>query len=638
MGASKSQVAKSAANGTESQYLSDWASYNGITVGLTGDQKAAALQQRSDFSKSVNTGSNKDSNSSGSKFAEGATLGITNIKQAMSSESQIASIPKDERVNSDEYLKALTGQKPVMTFLKEIGKDILGQIERENQLRTDINENIGIAGDLSAELRDDISDSVPEIGRFGYGIKNVTELVRNMMEGSGRFNMISRETLERSASTARAFVGDLSEMGKVFTEFEKVGMGARDAMDAIDKAGTKSLSLGLRSKTTVADMRQNIERLNEFGFKNGIQGLAEMSRKATEFRMKMDEAFKVAETVMDPDKAIELTANLQVLGGAIGDFNDPLKLMYDATNNVEALQDSLIKAAGSLATYNTEQGRFEITGVNLRRAHEMAKTLGIDYKELTKSAIASQERLAASSALMGKGFDMKDEDKEFLTNLSRMEGGKMIIDVPQSLQKQLGLDSEHSKLALEDMSDAQVKALLENREQLKAMNPEEIAKDQFSAVKNIENDLHAMAMKLLRDTSKAVVGGASDKNSFDAKAKDFYEKTIKPLADGTIKNQDNTVTDLAQKIKGALETGGFTKSVSGMIDDLKSKLGFGGSSNNNTNNNPTQPTTTNLNVTHTIKASEQVTDEMSRAIIRRPSVWDDIFNGSQPNQFTSMPH
>jgi hypothetical protein len=622
---------------SEAQFVSE-CKKQGSTDSDT-DIKKQYSQLKNYYSKS---GSQSSSNSGGGGNAgtgifSGVALGITSLKQAMASDSKIASVPSGEKISADEYVKSLVSGKPIGDFLKNIGSDVLEQLKRESDLRTDINENIGIAGDLSGELRDDILDSYPAVSRFGYGIQNVTDLVKNMMVESGRFNMISKDTLERSASTARAFVGDLAEMGKVFTEFEKVGMGARDAMDAIDKAGTRSLGLGLRSKTTITDMRQNIEKLNEFGFKNGIQGLAEMSRKATEFRMKMDEAFKVAETVMDPDKAIEMTANLQVLGGAIGDFNDPLKLMYDATNNVEGLQDSLIKAAGSLATYNTEQGRFEITGINLRKAREMAKTLGIDYKELTKSAIASQERMAASTALMGKGLNMKEEDKEFLTNLSRMEGGKMIIDVPQSLQKQLGLDSEHSKLALEEMSDAQVKALLENREQLKQMNPEDIAKDQFTAIKNVENDLHAIAAKILRDTSKAIQG--TGPTGFQAQMDDFYKSTVKPLAEGVVSSKNNEAVELSKKIKSAMDASGMTNSVTGMLDDLKlmmSKDSQNNRSNNNANQNNTN-STQNVNVTHTVKATEQVTDEVSRAIIRRPGVWDDVFNSSQPNQYTTMP-
>ena len=153
-----------------------------------------------------------------------------------------------------------------------------------------------------------------------------------------------------------------------------------------------------------------------------------MVQKSIEFRMSLQEVYKVAEKVMNPEGAVEFAAKMQMLGGAIGDFNDPLKLMYMSTNNVEGLQDALLKAAGNLATYNSEQGRFEINSLNIRRAHDMAKELGMDYNELTKSAIAFQERASAKSAFVGiQG--VSEEQKEFITNLARMKDGKMVVDL-----------------------------------------------------------------------------------------------------------------------------------------------------------------------------------------------------------------
>ena len=236
-----------------------------------------------------------------------------------------------------------------MNQLDNIGNEIFKQLQLENQLRTTINEKVGISGELSRGLRQEIVDSYPAAIRFGYGLEQIGEMVSEIMTKSGRFNLISQETLEKSFGSARAFVGSLAEMGTAMTEFEQIGIGAGNAIDEINKAGKRSLELGLVAKGTIKDIRDNIGKINEFGFKNGVQGLAEMSRQSKEFRINMSEAFKIAEKVMDPANAIDMVANLQVIGGAMGDFNDPLKLMYDATNNVEGLQDSLIKAASGFS-------------------------------------------------------------------------------------------------------------------------------------------------------------------------------------------------------------------------------------------------------------------------------------------------
>jgi|694.fasta_scaffold00708_4 hypothetical protein len=579
----------------------------------------------------------------------GSIAGALNSSISAFSSEQISQFSSDEIVRVGNLLEVVQkgglSIKSLFGMIGVAGDQILNQVKRESQLRTDINENIGIAGDLSKSLRDDIVDSTAAGIRFGYGMTNVKEMIQKIMEESGRFNLISQKTIESTFATSRAFIGNIKDMGEAISQFEKIGVGAGDTTRAIEKAGKASIELGLSGKKTTQDLRTNIEKLNEFGFKNGIQGLAEMSRKATEFRLSMGEAFKIAENVMDPDKAIELSANLQVLGGAIGDFNDPLKLMYMATNNVEGLQDALIEAAGSLATYNSEQGRFEISGVNLRRAREMAKTLGIDYKELTRTAIASQERLAASTALMGKGLNLKPEDQEFLTNLSRMEGGKMIIDVPESLQKKLGIDTQGK--AIEDLGQTTIDALLQNREQFKQMSVEDIARDQLDNVENIQRDVAALVQMQLRNLTRIGRDGINGSGGLDNITQMALDNVSK-FADETFKNNPDLIKS---GIEGAqnlvnkfLNDNPLVSAAAEYLGDkgekLKNKITeefnkyFGGQSTQTqtTNQQPTQ-TTKNVNLNVTVP---NIGDQLTNEIMRSQGVWKDVLRNSDAKDYLTL--
>jgi len=602
----------------------------------------SALKNLGGNNKSTKT----TSSSSGSGIAGGVAGALSGAIDSFTS-TQVSQFSESEIVGIGNLLDIIKKEgfsiKTIFETLKLGATEVGNQLKRESQLRTDINESIGIAGDLSKSLRDDINDSVAAGIRFGYGIENVRDMIKSVMEESGRFNLISQKTIESTYATARAFIGDLKGIGQAISEFEKIGVGASSATRAIEKAGKGSLELGLSGKKTTSDLRSNIEKLNEFGFKNGIQGLAEMSRKATEFRINMSEAFKIAENVMDPDKAIELSANLQVLGGAIGDFNDPLKLMYMATNNVEGLQDALIEAAGSLATYNSEQGRFEISGVNLRRAREMAKTLGIDYKELTRTAIASQERLAASTALMGKGLNLKPEDQEFLTNLSRMDGGKMIIDVPESLQKKLGI-TEQSK-AIEDLSQVQIDALLQNREQFQKMSVEDIARDQLDNVENIRRDVAAMVQMQLRNISRITRDGPNGTGGVDNitqlaldKVSQFTDKTFKENPDlikagiegaQTLVNKFLKENDLVNAAVSYLGEKG--QDLKNLITTNVEKYLKGETPTAVTAPPPTTTKNVNLNVT-----VPNIGDQLTNEIMRSQQTWRDVLRKSDAKDYLTL--
>ena len=567
---------------------------------------------------------------SGTNITGNIASGLDGFLKTFNSTSDYGRVTEKEEFNISSVLERISKEgistKTLLGGLSDIMQQISNQLSIESQLRTEINEKTGLAGELSSAVREDIIESTSQAVRFGYGVEDITRAYQNLIEESGRFNIVNQQTLEGSLGVSRAFIGDFGEIGKVFGEFEKVGFGARDSIRAIKRAGEESQGVGLRGKTTIKDIRENIEKLNQFGFQKGIDGLAQMSRKAAEFRMSMGEAFKVAESVMDPDKAIELSANLQVLGGAIGDFNDPLKLMYMATNNVEGLQDALIEAAGSLATYNSEQGRFEITGVNLRRAQAMAKELGVDYKELTRSAIASQERLAASSDLMARGFDMDEKDKEFLINMSRMDGGRMVIDVPKSLQTQLGI--KDTQVALTDLTDAQAKSLKEYQEQMSNMSSEEVARDQFESVVNIQRDVNSMVtLARMRITSGIKGDGDFGLNlnnitkGLETQVGTYINKVQK--GESGAEELKNQIQSQLSEIKAT----GAGNLFLGAIDSLQKKINeVSGATNPNEKSIPnTALPDRNVNVTMSVGMSQPVTDAASMALMQNKEVWADIF-------------
>ena len=464
---------------------------------------------------------------------------------------------------SDQYKTGIENEFDLKDKSK-IQDAILGQLKIESDLHTEINERMGLTGELSKGFRESLIETTPAAAKLGYDIGNIASMITTLSEKTGKFNLIATNTLEQSFDTARAFGMTLPQLSEAFGEFEKVGLGASDTLDRINKAGLQSMSLGLNSKKTTQDLKDNISKLNEFGFKNGVEGLNRMVQKSAEFRMNMSETFKVAEKVMNPESAIELTANMQMLGGAIGDLNDPLKLMYMATNNVEGLQDALQGAASTLATYNVEQQRFEITGANLRRGQEMARQLGIDYKEFAKGAIAAQERILATDTLLAKGFNIDDKDREFLTNLSTMKDGEMQIVIPKSLQESLGKDLGKNELKLSELSSAQVNILKKYQDDLETKTPADIAMEMLSETKQMRNNLEALAKSFAIVGKRELYGREgemlSDKNKNLIPGMTPVLKSIQDL-----RNESLELTKDNGRVQGV---------VKGTLDDLKKISGI----------------------------------------------------------------
>jgi hypothetical protein len=503
---------------------------------------------------------------------------------------------------------------------------IVDQLKSESELLSEVNSKVGISGELSDGLRKDMVAASVEASKYGVTLKDIGELYTGMSEKSGKFALVNKKLIDEAVPVATALGKTMGELAETISEFEKVGLGADKTIKQISQSNTNSIGLGLNAKKIATDIQSNIGKLNEYGFQNGYKGLERMVQKATEFRMEMSSVTAIADKVFSPEGAIDLAANLQVLGGAMGDFNDPIKLMYEATNNVGGLQDALIGAASGLATYNQEQGRFEITGVNLRKAKEMAGALGITMGELTKTSIAAAERSSATAALMGRGFDIPEKDKEFLINMARMDGGEMKIVVPESLQAKFG---ETTEIALDSITEEQTKALQDYQKKLDSMDSKSIAMSQLTETQQLVRGMDVVATYL--KARAAAIGRGTAEGLVGKQVQDFKDAVGKYDAKLDTKKIENDEKNTKEKVTGFLNNPAGT-TMDAIEGWFKEKLGMKTSKTEA----PTAPTTqtTNSNVTVTLKSEGPFTDSFNRELARDSSLamkWAD----AAPNSLTT---
>jgi hypothetical protein len=387
-------------------------------------------------------------------------------------------------------------KNPIELFKSGAGaiyEAVTEQLKQESVLLSEINTKTGISGKLSEALRKDMIDVSASAKQFGFTLEDVGSIYKTLVEQSGKFSLINSETYDNMGALAASLDMSLATLTESLSSFEEIGYGIDKSKEGLDDVLHSSLNLGLSAKKITSDVTSNISKLNEYGFSKGIAGLKEMAIKSTELRMSMQSTFTLANKVMDMDGAIDVVANMQMIGGAIGAFNDPLRLMYMAVNDVEGLQDALIGAASSLATYNAEQGKFEVTGLNRRRAMEMEKITGQRYDEIIKMSIANAERMQAQNALMAAPVKFDDqtskEDKEFLTNLARMKDGKMQILIPKDLQKQF----ETNKIDLATITQPQYELLKKYKDEFEKLSTEEIANSQLTELEKMSRGIDVMA-------------------------------------------------------------------------------------------------------------------------------------------------
>ena len=446
--------------------------------------------------------------------------------------------------------------------------------QMDAEMRTNLEGQGSAYGELADSMRKQIGFIGSEVAEYGVTMQNTMDGVSKLTEASGKLALVGKETIIAGLEASAAYTKSNTFLLENVEKFRSVGLGLSDAAKAVNSIGQTSIGLGLNSKKVTDSLVTNLDKLNSYGFKNGVEGLARMVQQAQSLGLTIDKTLSIANDLFDPAKAIDMTANLQALGGAFGDFADPLKLMYDATNNVDGLQDSLAGAARNLATFNTEQGRFEVSGANLRRANDMAKALGMTTNDLTNMAVRAANKFEIMSKL-DMFPSLKPEQKEFISNLATLKDGKVGFDIPDSMAEKLGMKAGFN--TIEEMG-SNIGKFQELQQKLAAEDPKEIARQQYNAVTNIMNTVNSIALKI----------GA---NAYSSKESENMQKAMSAISGALSEarsnpaNKDKSISEIvktdAEFRKKMTESGqAFKDAGAAMLSDIQKELGINNSTMN----------------------------------------------------------
>lgn len=442
------------------------------------------------------------------------------------------------------------GKNMAVKILKDIA-------ELDDKILEETKASGAFVGQLGESMRDMLHESVADVQQLGVTIEKFLSATNDLMTNSGRMVLYSKETIDSGFQASAAFMKSNTELLENSENYRNVGLGLADAAKAVEKIGMKSISMGLNAKEVGSSLTTNIGKLNQYGFKDGIEGLGKMVQQAQSLKINIESTLNIADKLFDPTQAIDMAANLQVIGGAIGSFNDPLKMMYDATNDVGDLQNSLIGAAKSLATYNDEQGRFEVTGINLRKAKAMADALGMSMGDLTNMAVKGASKLETMSKL-DMFPKLTDEQREFVSNLATMKDGKIGFDLPKDVAQKMGF--KEGFLKMDDLNDNQLDKLVQIEEEIKNTKTEDIIRGQFNATTQIANTVMGIYLRMGGEARSSEEGRKIREASASfAKTMSDYDIKGKTLAQDGKKMYTDAVNEIKQKHPVIYDIGHNTK-------------------------------------------------------------------------------
>ena len=304
------------------------------------------------------------------------------------------------------------------------------------------------------------------MAKFGITADQLYETFEKIGMTIGRNLTIPQETINRATLLEKTFQG--LDMAAMSDAFDTVGYSLGDAIGKVDETDNAMSEIiqtgrefGVVMETFLGTMAGELKLINTYGFERGVEGLARMVARGQALGLEMGKVTSLAENFLDPEGAIDFAAQMQVIGGAVGDLTDPFKLMYMATNDLEGLQEAIVDTAAASATFDKETNKFVISPGARRQLRDQAKAMGMDYQELADIAIKSARRAAVFSELEFVG-DMSETDKELIASMAQIgEHGTAQVKIP-GIEEMVDVadltEEQMEKLRKEGMSDSDIYA------------------------------------------------------------------------------------------------------------------------------------------------------------------------------------
>lgn len=382
----------------------------------------------------------------------------------------------------------------------------------------------------SGQFREQLFESYKGVLKMGGTFEDIGEAVGGLSEGFGRVVFLTNSLVDSGerirkangelvpvyANAAESMVAlakganmtekEVGMMVQDFIRFEGSQVKSIERMQKISETARKS---GLDAKTLLNSMKAQMESIDSYGFKNGVEGLTKMVAQAQQLRVKVDDigALSTSQGLWDPEKAIETASRLQMLGGSIGDLGSPLKLMNMGMNDVEELQNQMIEMAEKNFAINKKTGEIDIDPLARQRLKEQAEVFGKSLDQYTKigrEAFKAKEVMNAA-AKTGFGEGMPKETKDLISSLSEFKGGKMTLDIP-------GFKTDDLEKAMSE-SPAQLKKAIEEYQKVADLSDRQIAEKGLTLQETLNRDTRMIRDALvlsLTDTQRQDIVNAFD--------------------------------------------------------------------------------------------------------------------------------
>jgi hypothetical protein len=432
----------------------------------------------------------------------------------------------------DEFDQAGTGYGDILKNLEDaFAKGVTNAVETTlnsltamedstNKLNRTITSGMVVG---TEKLRNSLISSYKETVKFGGSFTDLTDVVENLNSDMGKMTLPSIAATEQMVALSKTTGIASKEMGKLEGSFVRLLKSQTKSAEKMAEIAKIARQSGLDAAKLLEGVNKNLQLVDAYAFKGGVDGLTQMTAKAQSLNVELGDIVseQTMDNLLDPEKAIEMAQTLSMIGGFGSDLTNFTQLLNAGRNDVGKLQDSFINLAQSAFKVNDATGEITIDALQRDRLKASVEAINGDYKKFIQIGREAAKQKFISDKMLAQGVDISgipQESMNLVKSLTEIgEGGKLELRIPgfetTDLVKSIGDNPKALQAALEEY---QKKANLTDRQ---------LAEQSLTVEETQQKDMRIIRDTLLRGLSE------NEKNLAIERVYGTSEQLMKPTQD-----------------------------------------------------------------------------------------------------------
>ena len=355
---------------------------------------------------------------------------------------------------------------------------IMKEVTAAEESYSKIAKQMGVGRESAEGIKRAMTDAYSEVAKLGGSAESIEEMHKGLIEATGRNILLATDYQDDLFAAAEVAGQSTSTLTKAFVD---AGYSVYNIGEEMNGVFNTAREMGVSLSKVTEQVLSNMEKLDEYNFQGGVEGLAKMAATTATLRVDMGTIMGVVDKAFDPEGAIKMASAFQRLGVTQSELLDPLKLMNMSMNDPEQFAKSLGEMGKSLTELDAK-GNVRIAPGSIRKMKQLAQEMGISTGELSKMSKAAKEaEIKMQKIQFPSDLGISEEQKQLLTNVSQLKDGEVKINVNGQMQdlnkvlQDIGGDKNKLNELLEANTPKTTEELLREsntyeKEQLNALN------------------------------------------------------------------------------------------------------------------------------------------------------------------------